>query len=218
MFSAKEIFFSIHTYLHENQKQKDIPMAKRKEEKRIDSTKEYIDALQEKYSKLCVVRVDLSYKKPYSGTILLDEATKDLNHLFNNMRSKPTLFKDKVGYVCKKEHTDSNGVHFHVAILYDGNKVQKDAFKGDEIGKYWKQITQQKGSYHNCNRNEYEQHGIGMIDHRDSDKRKILDEKVLSYLCKDEQNIKPVKEDAKEKAFTRGTLPKKDSKKGRPRN
>ena len=193
-------------------------MAKRKDKKRIDSTVKYIDALQEKYSKLCIVRVDLAYKKPYSDTILPDDANKDLNHLFNNMRSKPTLFKNKVGYVCKKEHTDDKGVHFHIAIVYDGNKVQKDAFKGDEIGKYWEQIPLNKGSYHNCNRNKYEQNGIGILDHRDSDKRKILDENVLSYLCKDEQNIKPVKEDAKDKAFTRGTLSKKDSKKGRPRN
>lgn len=193
-------------------------MAKQKDEKRIKSTKEYVDALQDKYSKLCVVRVDLGYKKPHSNKITQTEANNDINRLFNNMRSKPTVFKDKVGYVCKKEHTEDKGVHFHVAIVYDGNKVQKDAFKGDEIGKYWEQLTHKKGSFHNCNRNKYEQNGVGMLDYKDVDKRKILDEKVISYLCKDEQNIIPDTSNKKDRAFTRGVIPKSKGKSGRPRN
>ena len=56
-----------------------------------------------------------------------------------------------------------------------------------------------------------------MLDHRDSDKRKILDEDVISYLCKDEQDIEPIKGNKKARAFTRGTLPKNKGKLGRPR-
>jgi hypothetical protein len=193
-------------------------MAKSRTEKRKESTKQYIDTLSEQYSKLNIVRVDLAYKKPYSQDITLEDANKDVNRMFNNMRSKPSIFKDKVGYICKKEYTEDKGLHLHTIIVYDGQKVQKDAFKGDEIGKYWNdEITKGKGSYHNCNRNNYEKNGIGMLDHRDTEKRKILDEKVISYLCKDEQDIGMLKENKKDRAFTRGTLPKKKGNIGRPR-
>jgi hypothetical protein len=193
-------------------------MAKSRTEKRIKSTKDYMDAVSEKYSKITVVRVDLGYKKPYSKDITLEDANKDINRMFNNMRSKPSIFKDKVAYICKKEYTEDKGLHLHALIVYDGQKVQKDAFKGDEIGKYWNdEITKGKGSYHNCNRNKYEKNGIGMLDHRDTEKRKILDEKVISYLCKDEQDIGVLKENKKDRAFTRGTLPKSKGNMGRPR-
>jgi hypothetical protein len=95
--------------------------------KRVQSTKKYIDALQSKHSKLCVVRVDLGYKKPYSNDMVLDDANKDFNRMLNNRRSKPSVFKHQVGYMCLKEYTKDKGVHLHTIFLYDGNKVQKDA-------------------------------------------------------------------------------------------
>jgi len=188
--------------------------------KRLESTKEYIDALQDKYSKLCVVRVDLGYKKPHSNNIVLDDANSDFNRMLNNRRGKPSVFKDQVGYVCLKEYTQDKGVHFHTVFLYDGNKVQKDAHMGDKIGKYWEQeMTQDKGSFHNCNRNKYERNGIGVLEHRDSDKRKILDDDVVSYLCKNnkEQDLSSVKNNTKDRSFVRGTMPKSKGKIGRPR-
>ncbi len=48
-----------------------------------------------------------------------------------------------------------------------------------------------------------------MLDHSDSDKQKILDKDVISYLCKDDhQDIEPIKENKKARAFTRGSIPK----------
>lgn len=187
--------------------------------KRTESTKSYIDKLSKEYSKLNIVRVDLSYKKPYSDNITLEDANKDLNRMFNNMRSKSSVFMDKVGYICKREYTEDKGIHFHAIFIYDGQKVQKDAFKGDQIGQYWEnEITQGHGSHHNCNRNKYERIGTGMLDHKDSEKRKILDQYVLSYLCKDEQDIAPIKESNKDRAFTRGIITKSKEKIGRPRH
>lgn len=195
-------------------------MANKKTNKRLDSTKEYIDALQERYSKLCVVREDYSYKKPYSDVITLDEANKDFNRMMNNRRGKPSLFKDLTGYMCLKEYTQDKGVHFHTILIFDGNKVQKDAHMGDKLGEYWKELTGDKGSYHNCNRNKYKHKGVGMLHHSDTDKRKILDEYVTSYLCKtdEEQDLAPVKNNSKDRAFVRGIMPKSKSKTGRPRN
>jgi hypothetical protein len=188
--------------------------------KRIESTKKYIDSLQKEYSKLTIIREDLAYKKPHSNNITQEEANSHLERMLKNRRSKPTIFKDQIGYIIKREYTEKKGVHFHAIFIYDGQKVQQDAFKADQIGEYWEnEITQGYGSYHNCNRNRYDRKGkgIGILDHRDSDKRKILDEQVIAYLCKDDQKIDPVKESKRDRAFTRGIVTTSKEKLGRPR-
>lgn len=187
--------------------------------KRLESTTKYIDALQDRYSKLCVIRVDLSYKKPFSDNTLLEGAIKDYDRMMLNRRGKQSVFKYQVGYICLKEYTPAKGIHFHVIVIYDGNKVQKDAYMADKIGKYWEEITNDRGSYHNCNRQKYKYRGIGMLDYSDTKKREILDEYVVSYLYKDDkkQDITPVKNNSKNRAFARGIMPKSKSNAGRPR-
>lgn len=192
---------------------------KKIENKRIKSTRKYFADLQERHSKLNIVRVDLGYSKEYSKNTKLKDANKDLDKMFNNMRSKPTIFKDKVGHVVKREYTEDKGVHIHAIFAFDGQKVQKDKLKAKQIGEYWSnEITKNKGSYHNCNMNKYKVNGVGMIDHRDSEKRKVLDEVVIPYLCKDEQKVDAVKSNTKDRSLTRGTIPKGKKKIGRPRN
>ena len=190
--------------------------------KREESNKEYIDALQDRYSKLNVVRVDLSYKKPYSNDITLDEANKHFSRMLNNRRGN-SIFNDNVGYVCKKEFTEDKGVHFHTVFFYNGQKVKNDVKKAIDIGKYWKEtITAEKGIYHNCNIDADKKYGdknaVGMLEHSDRDRRKKLDDAIW-YLCKENhQDITPIKNSSKDRVFVRGTIPKKKSKAGRPRS
>ena len=188
------------------------------ETKRINSAIEYTDALIDKCSKLNVIRVDLGYKKPYSDEITFDMAKADLNRMVNNRRGKPSVFDNLVGYMCKKEYTEAKGMHFHPMFFFDGQKVLNDVMKAEQIGEYWvDNITKGNGSYHNCNRNKYKNNGVGMLEHNDSIKRANLD-KAVSYLCKDDhQDIQPVKSNERDRAFTRGTLPKSKSNAGRPR-
>ena len=56
-----------------------------------------------------------------------------------------------------------------------------------------------------------------MLDYRDVEKREKLDN-AMSYLLKEEQSIKPLKEDEKCRAIRRGTIAKSKGNKGRPRN
>lgn len=185
--------------------------------KRIASIKEYIDALQENYSKLCIVRLDMGYKKPYSEEMSFEEVNKDINRILNNRRNNQSIYEHNVGYILKKEYTEDKGFHIHAIFIFDGQKVQKDVHKADQIGKYWEeQITKGKGTYYNCNKNSYPEHGIGMINYSDKEKRKNLD-KVISYLCKDEQHIN---EDLYKnfRSIVRGIKPKKKTNAGRPRS
>ncbi|MGJ0317103.1 hypothetical protein NG754_11320, partial [Aliarcobacter cryaerophilus] len=107
----------------------------------------------------------------------------------------------------------------HAMFLEDGSKVQKAAYKADQIGKYWsEEITKGKGCYVNCNRNKYDIDGIGMIDYKDEEKIKALKENAVSYFYKtNKQSIDEIKSNPKERAIVRGTIPKPKSKAGKPR-
>lgn len=100
--------------------------------------------------------------------------------------------------------------------MFDGQKVEKSSYKAQQIGEYWNQITDNRGSYHNCHRNQYKNDGIGMLNHDDDQKRENLDT-VIEYLCKEEQSVDGLKSSKKDRAFTRGTMPKGKAKMGRPR-
>jgi hypothetical protein len=188
-----------------------------KDKRRQVSNEKYVDALQDRYSKLCVVRVDFGYKKDENNevNVTLEEANKHIDKLLNNRRNN-SIFKDNVGYVIKTEYTEDKGVHNHAVLFFDGNKVQNDKYKGDQIGNYWETLTNGNGSYHNCNRNDYKDNAIGMLDYKNVEMRKNLDN-AMAYLVKEEQSIKAIKENEKDRAIRRGTMPKSKGNVGRPR-
>ena len=193
-------------------------MAISKNKRRQTSNEKYVDALQDKYSKLCVVRVDFGYKKDENNevNVTLEEANKHIDKLLNNRRNN-LIFKDNVGYVIKTEYTEDKGVHNHVVLFFDGNKVQNDKYKGNQIGEYWvDNITNGNGSYHNCNRNNYKDNATGILDYKNVEMRKNLDN-AMSYLVKEEQSVDFLKENKNDRTIRRGTMPKSRGNVGRPR-
>lgn len=192
-------------------------MAISKNKRRQTSNEKYVDALQDKYSKLCVVRVDFGYRKDETNNLTLKKANDDINRLLNNRRNN-SIFDDNVGYLLKTEYGDNKDIHFHSFFFYDGQKVQKDLNKGEQIGEYWQDnITSGKGTYHNCNRNNYKDNAVGMLAYRDTEKRKNLDV-AMEYLVKEEQSVDFLKENKNDRTIRRGTIPKSRRNVGRPRN
>lgn len=192
----------------------------RNSKRMVESTTTYIDDLFDIYSKMQFIRLDLGYQKEHAREASLEEINQDLTHLLNNRRTKPSIFENMIGYIAKKEYTEDRGPHIHSLFIFDGQKVSKDAFKGNQIGEYWKnEITGGKGIFHNCNqeKGKYAQCALGMIDHTDEAKRTVLKERAISYLCKEEQSVGPIKESGYERSFTRGIAPRKKSNAGRPR-
>lgn len=184
-----------------------------------NSTEDYIERIFENASKLTAVRVDLSYTKEHANQCSLKDLNQDLSHLQSLRRSNKTVFRDMVGFVIKREYTEDKGPHAHALFLFNGQKVQKDAYKGDQLGELWQDVTDNKGIYYNCNRNKenYARSGLGLIDHTDTEKRESLN-LAVDYLCKSEQSIDPLKETGKERSFTRGVAPRPKSNAGRPRH
>ena len=189
-------------------------------ERATKSATDYIDQLFENHSKLQVIRLDLYHKKTADGPRELTELKQDVAHLISNSRSNKSLFGDMKGKIIKYENGDDRGPHAHTILFFDGQKLQKDAHRGDEIGKYWSEnITNGNGTYHNVNRNKemFERVGIGMIDQADTEKRQALLDIVLPYVTKTDQSIDKIKSNPKERCFSRGAMPKPKSNAGRPR-
>ena len=185
------------------------------------SVNNYINSLHDQYSKILAIRVDLGYLKEHSEQALLSDIKKDVKKLLDNRRGKPSIFQDQAGYVVKYENAPDKGPHAHALFLYDGQHVQKDAYIGDQIGKYWSEnITAGKGVHHNCNRDKdkYKDCGIGMINHADSHKRENLLNHVVPYMLKADQSIDDLRENGRERAITKGITPKPKSGAGRPRS
>lgn len=174
----------------------------------------YERRLFEVYSRILVVRLDLSYKKIYCN---VDQkvALQHRKRFFDSARSNK-LFKHMVGYVTKLEHGIVKGFHFHCVFFFNGAKVREDITMAKLIGEYWEMVvTKGKGGYYNCNnaKQKYRKCGIGMITHSDMDMREGL-RLALVYLTKTDLYMKLK---AEGRALTKGVMPGVPSGRGRPR-
>lgn len=195
---------------------------KEKFNRRYRQVQLYIDALINCKSRLLVLRIDLGYHKEIAHNTSAEQAMADLNHLMNNRRGNPRLFGDMVGYIRKTEWSAEKGIHFHMIIFFDGQQRQKDTYWTQAIGEYWQQVTGLRGVYWNCNdkrNNDYVRYGIGMVEHHDLEKRKILLEDVAKYLTKVEQQPPQYySASGRDRLFAMGAMPKeRTSDAGRPR-
>lgn len=189
-------------------------------EKMQKSISQYLDSLHDNYSKLVAIRIDLGYNKEHAQRTQLSDIKQDVKRMLDNRRGKPSIFENQVGYVIKYEDTPDKGPHAHALFLYDGQHIQKDGYRGDQLGLYWNErITEGNGVYHNCNRDKkkYLNCGIGMIDHSDTAKRDNLINHVVPYMLKAEQSIDGIRQTGKEKSITKGIAPKAKRSTGRPR-
>nr|WP_314467805.1 inovirus-type Gp2 protein [uncultured Campylobacter sp.] len=188
-------------------------------QRRQESLNEYVDGIMQTNSRIDVIRVDLYYRQENRDDVTLESFDNDINHLYTNKRGN-TLFKNSKGYIIKMEQGDSgyNHLHAHIVIFMDGQNTREQTTPktAKRLCDYWNNnITKGKGCSHNCNLGKYKNNGLGRFCYNDKEKIQILKEKVLSYLCKGEQNI--VNADGKGfRALRRGVMPKKTNK-GRPR-
>ncbi|MFM0335018.1 YagK/YfjJ domain-containing protein [Paraburkholderia fungorum] len=165
----------------------------------------YLDGKEDVGERETIARVDIK------------EMMSDRDHLFENMRGKPSLFEHLAGHIWSLEWSRIGGYHMHCALAFDGSKVHKHEWLADQIGEYWVNvITNGRGWYHNCNRGAYRDYVLGPVEYHETDKRERL-LKRLEYLAKKDQFVY-VKPSVKCKLFGTGRLPKvAEGGSGRPR-
>ncbi len=188
----------------------------------------YVDALFGISTRLVVLRIDLEYLKQHKDQIGILDALADLDRFLTNQRHN-SIFREKLGYIVKLEYGVLKGLHFHLILFFDGSKRdgRKDVHLAQEIGEYWKKvITKGRGDYWNINakKAKYERNGslgIGVINSWETKLVENLKHRVVGYLCKSTQYVKPRLPEELDKysnrLIRRGKFPKVPQKKrGRP--
>jgi hypothetical protein len=187
-----------------------------------DSLK-HIDNLFERYARLLVVRVDLSFLTPFQcrdldlSSVTFDDALY-YREAFTRSLAREPLFEHLVGYIWKVEQGALKGFHTHWLFFFDGSKVREDITLGHLIGEHWSVIVGPHATYWNCNVNKtgYRYPGIGQIDHADQRKREGL-QRAIEYLCKVDDFIS-LKHTGGRRTFGRSeNKPLPNVKRGRPR-
>ncbi|MFB3239537.1 inovirus-type Gp2 protein [Aeromonas salmonicida] len=178
----EEFLEELDTSLH----QKRLRNLKRSEARNSTSVHDYINKLFRLHSKLLVIRVDVHYGDEIKDTITIEEAIDDRDAY---LRAVKRRYRNLLGYVWKLEYGVARGYHYHMAFIFNGNKVQGDISLGRKLGEFWKSLSREPRTYYNCNadRDKYEEwgaYGIGMVHHDDLEKRHLLLHNALSYLLK----------------------------------
>ena len=179
--------------------------------RQFDRAKALLNRLFECHARLLVLRVEFSMGRKKDSR----HVARDFARLQRLWRNKPA-FEAIVGYVAKMEYTPRKGYHLHAMILMDGSRVRKDVYLAQQLGEMWKQVTDDQGIYFNCNVQKYQQSGISMVSYHDVVKRATLENTVLSYFFKDQQQVL-VKKNRKDRTLFLSQKPALPSHLGRPR-
>lgn len=190
--------------------------------------KKYINGLFDYRSRLCVLRIDLSYRQGFFNPAILEQSEKYNDHLkqcslitkehisqlIENIREN---YQDGfVGYIWKLEYASRKLFHFHVMLFLDGSQHREDITLAKGIGDLWKDnITHGLGNYWNCNneKDKYKEYcGIGMKSY--TEKNDVIN--AAKYLIKSDYFISSMLFDENNRAFSKGQIPHK-TKSGRPR-
>lgn len=155
----------------------------------------YVDQVLDRYATTLVVRVDLYYRSAAHARLRIEHVFADLSRLIRSREHDP-VFEHYTGYVCGIEQGDlvgGRGFHAHLAFFFNGAKVRGDIYKAHQIGELWEEITCGRGSYNSCNHGKEKRYGlrsgVGMF-HRDDAYRRNHVHEAISYLIKDEQQLR----------------------------
>ncbi len=212
----------LHTKLLSRQVKLALVAQRKQANRGFKEMKKYIDTLFSLCANQVVIRLDLGYTS--GSKIALERFERDLTRFNEAIHSLP-LFNGYKGHILKIEFGLTRGLHAHALLFFDGSKRKgsSHAYLAKQMGEYWMNtIVKTDGYYWNVNDSEarYEQleaSGIGMVNASDTAKVDNLKERVLGYLCRGKQHIKP-KQKPKMRLIRRGDMPVlPDKKRGAPR-
>lgn len=136
---------------YEKRHQREVQGFKEDELKNRGKAIEYTELLLEHYSRLSVIRVDLSYRQDQRIFIDITDFRKDIRKLLDRLQDGDRHFRDLEGYVYALEQGAQKGYHAHFLLFYDGSRTKFDRYIADCIIDTWKKITREDGQGYNCN-------------------------------------------------------------------
>lgn len=201
---------------------KEITKSMRKSQnKRESSLENYIDAFINIHARLTIIRLDLHLRLEPQQVNFTRDLLADMTMFWGQFRrdlNESKSIPNPAGFVGSLEHGHYRGFHFHVLLIYDGSKYQRDIRIAQLIGEHWKnKITNGRGGYHNCNAKDpygYKYYGVGRVDHWNTVKISNL-KLAARYLAKTDYSLQAVIGD--NRTFFRGNMPQPKKNMGRPR-
>lgn len=171
------------------------------------SVNSYLDSLFQSYAKILPVRIDLGYRTnktiaesnnefnylnnpslPPHSYLTQEQIVANWNVFLNQLRwNHRTLLKELIGYIWKIEYGVDKGIHYHIMLLFNGNKVQKDYYYADKLGQLWLAITDGLGAYFNCSVDKQIRYGDDnclKVTHRRDNRDNLY--KTVGYLAKND--------------------------------
>lgn len=162
----------------QRQHEREVQRFKEDELKNRCKAMRYTELLLEHYSKLAVIRVDLSYREGQRRFIDIVDFRQDIRKLLDRLQDGDRHFNDLQGYTYALEQGSQKGYHAHFLFFYDGSRVKFDRHIADCIIDTWKEITGEAGQGYNCNtkqnRKSYQERGndaLGSVSRGDHAKR-----------------------------------------------
>lgn len=184
--------------------QKDFKKYKRRYQRQLrdhrysesQNTKQLIERLKkvsDEYARILVVRVDLGYPLKHHNQVGVQEFNDDMMNLRKKIHDRDNVFRGLIEYAWALEQGIDKGYHCHLLLVYKGHERHKAYGIADQVGKLWKQITEDLGCYFNCHDTEYLRQfsernmlGIGMIYRNDPEQvSRML--RTVSYLVNPEK-------------------------------
>lgn len=141
----------------------------------------HLNALQQRYSKILPIRIDIHYDKNDVFNTDIETAKQEITFLlFQAMQFE----LDIVGYAVVIVYNENEHIHFHAVFYVNGQKRQKYYPIYSALAYAWHNLT--KGYLYDCQRNAYAISGLKMLNHYDEEAYRSVCY-MLSYLAKTEQ-------------------------------
>jgi hypothetical protein len=183
-------FTEIADYLRQPKHKKQLYREAEKYRDQKKSIRYFLSRLFEVHSRVLVLRLDFGYRSGIYTSLLA--LAQDRDQLIHYLNSKHSLTGNAMlGWIWRIEYGQQKGYHLHTLIMLDANQVRRDIWYGKQIGDYWQEvITAGDGLAYNCNANKerYKRCGIGKVDHRDDEKRQMLED-AACYLAKPDPRL-----------------------------
>lgn len=145
-----------------------------KEQNNFNSARDFIKYLAAKHSRLCILRIDLTFRTPAKDFSHTEAADKVLQLYLRSLASKAckrNLLPGYLGFLIKRENGISRGTHFHLMVVLNGNLQGKTDYNADylsdRLGQMWMQrVGLEFGSFHNSykDRASWPFNGLGLLD------------------------------------------------------
>lgn len=173
---------------------KKLELRKQRSEERRRSISELFAYFFDRHSRLLVCRIDFHFKKELKPNITPAECSKLFGKFTKGLKDRSDLDKGRLGYAAVLEINRARHYHIHAFIIYNGAVRDNPRFMCEQLGEYWKKVTDNVGYSHDCSltwRNEYHK-AIGVIDYTNEEKLKELFTVAIPYLCKGDEYFRVI--------------------------